>query len=274
MVNGLVASAVEFAYPGGAPVLGGVDVTLAPGELVFLVGPNGSGKSTLLKLFSGLLAPTRGTVRLEGQALDALTPRVRARRIALVPQALHALPDARVADFVAGGRYAHGPRFGHVLGRARPEDAEAVARALHEADAHELTARALGELSLGQFQRVLVARALAQEAPYLLLDEPTAALDPDHQVRLLLLVERLVAAGRAALVVTHELSLASRFASRALVLAAGRVVASGSAGEVFRREVLGPVFGPHLVLAPAPDGSGRNLVVPWPRGGETRGGER
>lgn len=274
MVTGLAARALEFAYPGGAPVLAGVDLALVPGELVFLVGPNGSGKSTLLKLLAGLVAPTRGTVTLCGAALATLGPRARARQLALVPQALRALPDARVADFVGGGRYAHGPRFEPLLGRARPADAAAVARALDEADAGGLAERAVGELSLGQFQRVLVARALAQEAPYLLLDEPTAALDPDHQVRLLLLVERLVAAGRAALVVTHELSLASRFATRAVVLAGGRVVASGGAGEVFRRAVLEPVFGPHLVLAPAPDGSGRNLVVPWPCGGETGTRER
>jgi len=274
VVRGLAARALEFSYPGGAPVLGGVDVKLEAGELVFLVGPNGSGKSTLLKLLSGLVAPTRGTVTLEGAPLAELTPRERARRIALVPQALRALPDARVADFVGGGRYAHGARFEHVLGRTRPGEGAAVARALAEADALELSERAVGELSLGQFQRVLVARALAQEAPFLLLDEPTAALDPDHQVRLLLLIERLVAGGRAALVVTHELSLASRFATRALVLACGRVVAAGEAGTVFREEVLAPVFGPHLVLAPAPDGSGRNLVVPWPRGGESGARER
>jgi iron complex transport system ATP-binding protein len=174
-----------------------------------------------------------------------------------------------VADFVLAGRYAHHSRLENALGARSKADNAAVERALGEADAAEFAARALGELSLGQFQRVLVARALAQEAPYLLLDEPTAALDPDHQVRLLLLIERLVAAGRAALVVTHELALASRFASRVLVLASGCVVAAGPPSEVFQREVLVPVFGPHLLVAPAPDGSARMLVVPWPLGGET-----
>lgn len=274
MVSGLAARAVEFAYPLGGPVLAGVDVELAPGELVFLVGPNGSGKSTLLKVLAGLAAPTRGAVTLEGAALSGLAARERARRIALVPQALRALPDASVADFVLAGRYAHHTRLENVLGTRSAVDAATVERALREADALELAARALGELSLGQFQRVLVARALAQEAPYLLLDEPTAALDPDHQVKLLLLIERLVAAGRAALVVTHELALASRFASRVLVLAAGRVVATGSPLDVFRREVLAPVFGPHLLVTPASDGSARTLVVPWPGGGEPGAAKR
>jgi len=272
VVTELAARDLEFDYPGGRHVLSALELALAPGELVFLIGPNGSGKSTLLRCLAGLAAPTRGAVTLDGRPLAELASTARARAIALVPQALRALPEVRVEEFVAGGRYAHRSRLANVFGGERAADRAACARALDEADAAELAERALGELSLGQFQRVLVARALAQEAPYLLLDEPTAALDPDHQVKLLLLVERLVASGRAALVVTHELALASRFAARVLVLKDGRLVAQGPPAEVFQPAVLGSVFGPHLRYASV--GAGRTLVVPWPAGEESSGSKR
>jgi iron complex transport system ATP-binding protein len=268
VVTRLAARGIAYDYPGPRRALDGIDLELAPGELVCLVGPNGSGKSTLLRVCAGLLAPAAGTVTLDGAPLATLEPRTRARALAFVPQALQALPDLAVEAFVLSGRYAHQGRWQGFLGRATDADAHAVEAALAEADALDLCGRALDELSRGQFQRVLLARALAQEAPLLLLDEPTSALDPEHQVRLLLGLERLVAAGRSALVVTHELYLASRFAQRCVVLRDGRVVAAGTPAEVFRREVLAPVFGPHLLYAAAPDGE-RTLIVPWPAEGSS-----
>jgi len=266
VVNALAVHGLAHEYAGQGRVLSDVAFTLAPGELACLVGPNGSGKSTLLRLCAGLDAPTAGSVEIEGTPVRALTPRARARRIAFVSQALRALPDAEVTGFVLGGRYAHHARLAGVLARETRADREAVERALAEADALDLAGRRLDELSLGQFQRVRVARALAQEAPLLLLDEPTAALDPEHQVRLFLLIERLVEAGRTALVVTHELNLASRFARRCLVLSAGRVAADGLPEKVFTPAVLAPVFGPHLHYGLHPGGT-RPLVVPWPSEG-------
>jgi len=244
-----------------------VGLELAAGELVCVIGPNGSGRSTLLRLCAGLLAPLAGRVELEGHDLTTLPARERACRLAFVPQGLQALPDLDVRTFVLGGRYAHLSRWAGVFARTTPADRTAVESALAEADVGTLAERRLEELSLGQFQRVRVARALAQEAPLLLFDEPTAALDPEHQVRLFQLIERLVASGRAALVVTHELSLASRFAHRVLVLDAGRIQTRGTPAEVFRPEVLRPVFGRHLHYGPGPragEGPGRPLVVPWP----------
>jgi iron complex transport system ATP-binding protein len=227
-----------------------------------VVGPNGSGKSTLLRLCAGLLAPGAGAVQLDGTPVLALGPRERARRLAFVPQAMRALPDLDARSFVLGGRYAHQTVWDGILARETGADRAAVERALGEADALELAGRRLEELSLGQLQRVRVARALAQEAPLFLFDEPTAALDPEHQVRLFLLIERLVAAGRAALVVTHELALASRFAQRCLVLHEGRVAAEGAPEAIFRPEVLEGVFGAHLHYGAG--SGGRPLVVPWP----------
>ena len=266
MVTALAAHALVHDYPGGRRALGGIELALAPGELVCVVGPNGSGKSTLLRLCAGLLAPSAGVLELDGRPLAAFTPRARARRLAFVPQALRALPDLDAQGFVLGGRYAHRSRWAGVLARESRADRAVVARALAEADAGELGARRLDELSLGQFQRVLVARALAQEAPLLLFDEPTAALDPEHQVRTFLLLERLVAAGKSALIVTHELNLASRFAQRCLVLQQGRLAAEGPPAEVLRPAILGPVFGPHLHYGRVgPEGAGgRPLIVPWP----------
>jgi iron complex transport system ATP-binding protein len=265
------ARAVAYAYssraaPRGAdapPAVDGIDLAIAPGALVCLLGPNGSGKSTLLKLLGGLLRPARGEVRLAGAPIDAMAPRERARRVALVPQYLPTLADVHVTDFVAAGRYAH-------LGFWRDHtarDRDAVRRALSEADAADLGDRLLTELSGGQRQRVLVARALAQEADLLLFDEPTASLDPDHQVRTFALIAELLArpaggsAGRAAVVATHELSLASRFATHAVLMDAGTVRAAGAPAEILTRAVLEPVYGPHLWFGAA--GPGRPVVVPW-----------
>jgi iron complex transport system ATP-binding protein len=264
VVSTLVTRGLVFEYPGKQRALAGVELALERGELVCLVGPNGSGKSTLLRLCAGLLAPSAGTVELDGRTVHGLEARERARRLAFVPQALRALPDLDARSFVLGGRYAHQTLWSGILARETRADREAVERALTEADALDLASRRLDELSLGQFQRVRVARALAQEAPLFLFDEPTAALDPEHQVRLFLLIERLVAAGRTALVVTHELSLASRFAQRCLVLSEGRVAAEGAPAAVFRPEVLTSVFGAHLHYGLA--GAGRPFVVPWPAG--------
>jgi iron complex transport system ATP-binding protein len=267
-VSALVeARGAAYAYPardGAPPAVGGVDLAVGPGELVCLLGPNGAGKSTLLKLFAGLVRPARGAVLLDGAPCADLPARTRARRVALVPQFLPTLADVRVADFVAAGRYAH-------LGFWRDHtqrDRAAIERALAEADAADLAERLLTELSGGQRQRVLVARALAQEADLLLFDEPTASLDPDHQVRTFARIADLLAredAGRrAAVVATHELALASRFASRVVLLAGGEVRADGPPEAILTRPVLEPVYGPHLWFGAAgPKGAKRPIVVPW-----------
>jgi iron complex transport system ATP-binding protein len=262
VVAELAARGLTFDYPGPHRALSGVELELARGELLALLGPNGSGKSTLLRLLCGLLAPTAGTVELAGRPLGRCSSRERARSLAFVPQALESWPELDVFAFVLGGRYARRGRWEGFLGRASGADRAAVEGALEEADAGDLARRRLSTLSLGQRQRVLLARALAQEAPLLLFDEPTAALDPGHQVRVFALIEALVRRDRAALVATHELNLASRFATRCLVLERGRLAAAGPPGEVLRRAVLAPVFGRDLLFASAP--GGRPLVLPWP----------
>jgi iron complex transport system ATP-binding protein len=255
----LTARALVFDYPGPLRALNGVDLDLRPGDLAAVLGPNGSGKSTLLRVLGGLLEPASGEVRLQGVAPRSLPPRERAKRIATVPQFLPALQDVSVRDFVSSGRYARVARFQS----ATVADREAVARALSECDAADLENRAMSELSGGQRQRVLVARALAQDAPVLLIDEPTAGLDPEHQIRVLDLVASL-RGERAALFVTHDLNLAGQYASRMILLDRGRVAAEGSVEEVLRPEVLAPVYGEHLHYGRWPDGeiAGRPYVLP------------
>jgi len=260
----LRATALVHDYPGARRALAGLDLELAPGELVCLLGPNGSGKSTLLRLLAGLLVPSAGRVELDGRAPALEPPRERARRVAFVTPAAGGPVDLEVQAFVLGGRYAQRSRLDNWWGRASRRDLEVVARSLGEADVADLAGRRLDQLSAGQLQRVRIARALAQEADWLFLDEPTSALDPEHQVRVFLLIERLVAAGKSALVATHELSLAGRFAQRCLLLDAGRLVASGAPFDVLRPEVLAPVFGRHLHYARSPGSEARPLVVPWP----------
>jgi len=257
MVTLLTARDVHFAYPGGEALLEGVDLELAAGELLVLCGPNGSGKTTLLKLLGGSLAPARGELQLSGRPLSALNLVERARVLARVPQSLRGLPDASVRHFVLGGRYAH------VSGSRRPgaADRAAVDAALEDTELTEFAERPLQQLSGGQRQRALLARALAGAAQVLLVDEPTNALDPVHQLHTLSRLAQLARAGRGVLVVTHDLALAGQFADRVLLLNNGRVCADGTPAEVLRPELLAPVYGEHLHYGRMPDG--RVYVLPW-----------
>lgn len=262
----LRARGLRFGYgPSGAggenlEALAGVDFDLQPGELVFVVGPNGAGKSTLLQLLCGCLLPVAGEVQVGGERLEALGALETARRIAVVPQALDGVSDVRVRDFVLGGRYAHIPRFRG----AGPADLEAVQQALERTATGTFAERTMGQLSGGQRQRVLLARALAQGARMLLLDEPTASLDPRYQAETLELVRGLAGEGYGVALVTHDLAWAGTIATRIVVLHQGRVAAAGTPAEVLRPEALEPVYGPHLWFGQAPDGGGP-LVIPWTR---------
>ncbi len=238
----LAAEGLHYAYPGSVRALVGVDFALGTGELAFVIGPNGSGKSTLLRLLAGLLRPDAGHVRSEGRDVNELASRDRARSIALVPQYLPVLPEVLVTDFVLSGRYARVPRWTALGGK----DREIASRALADCDASDLACRGMDELSGGQRQRVLLARAVAQEAAVLLVDEPTNALDPEHQIQVLDLLARLTCAGRAVAVVSHDLNLASQYATRLVLLDRGAVVKDGAPEAVLARAVLEPIYGARL----------------------------
>ena len=262
MVSGLVrARGLSFAYVPGVLVVDGVDFAARAGEVVALLGPNGAGKSTLLRLIAGLLRPQAGEVLWGDDRALRLGARARARRVAIVPQGLAALPEVTVRSFVAYGRYAHLGSFG----RPSRADRDAVTRSLAQADLADLAERPFPSLSGGQRQRALIARALAQESSLFLIDEPTSALDPEHQLAVFELIAGLGSAGRGAIVVTHDINLASQFATRIVLMAAGRLVAEGSPQTVLRRAVLEPVYGPCLAYATWPllDSGERPVVLPW-----------
>ncbi len=258
---------VHFAYPRpGAdprPVLRGVDLRLASGEVVALLGPNGSGKTTLLRLLSGALQADVGAVEVGGRPVGAWDRNALARRVAVLPQQLE-LPDGfRVAELVEMGRAPHARRlFGSTA-----DDERAIRHALADADASDLADRHPHELSGGERQRVLVAMALAQEPELLLLDEPTLHLDLAHQVSLLTSIRRLQAQrGLTVVAVLHDLNLATAFAPRAVVLVAGTVAADGPPLEVLTPELVSRVFGVSVETARTAAGA-QHLAVSLPRGG-------
>jgi ABC-type cobalamin/Fe3+-siderophores transport system ATPase subunit len=220
--------------------LRGLDVVVRPGERIALVGPNGAGKSTLLRVVSGLLRPTRGEALLDGTPIHTLTRAEVARRIAVVPQQV-SLPFAmRVDELVTLGRIPHEDP----LRGLRPRDRVAVARAIERVGVGALAHRDVRELSLGERQLALLATALAQETPLLLLDEPTVHLDLRHQVAAMELLATLPdAEGTTILAVLHDLHLAAHFFPRIVVLDAGRVVADGRPPQVLTARLVRDVFG-------------------------------
>jgi iron complex transport system ATP-binding protein len=225
---------------GRRSVLRHVDLTLRAGEVLGVLGPNGAGKSSLLGALCGELAPAQGRVTLEGRPLGAWPARERAQRLAVLPQSSTLNFAFRVEEVVAMGR------LPHASGRER--DVEIVAEALAAADAVHLAGRSYLALSGGERQRVHLARVLAQLWPghagqVLLLDEPTAMLDPQHQHGILQAVQTMARSGVAVLVVLHDLNLAARYCDRLLLLKEGGVHSLGTPGEVLRSGPLEAVFG-------------------------------
>ena len=230
----LTAISLDVAY-GDKSVLHEINLSLARGELLGVIGPNGSGKTTLIRCLSGVLKPTIGSVTLEGKNLQVFSDQERARRIAVVPQSAQLPPAFTVLESVALGRTPHLSW----LGRLGARDLEIVQHAMQSCEVAQFSDRRITELSGGEQQRVLLARALAQDCPVLLLDEPTAHLDLHHQVALLNLVRRMAREQNlAVLVAIHDLNLASLYADRLILLIDGRVRASGSPSEVLTTETL------------------------------------
>jgi iron complex transport system ATP-binding protein len=253
-VTALVARSLDAGY-GTRAVLRGVDLELAPGRLTALVGPNGSGKSTLLRALAGLIRPTAGSVTLDGTDLASFSRAALASRIAVVPQAFDTLFPFTVREIVGLGRTS---RLG-LFARPTTIDAAAVERAIVTQDLAALADRRLDALSGGERQRAVLAMALAQEGDVLLLDEPTAHLDPAHQRGILTRVGDLARdRGVIALAVLHDLNLAA-LAERVVVFDGGRIVADGPPAEALSPAIVGGVFGDGLAVVQV---SGRTVVLP------------
>ncbi|MSR36197.1 MAG: ABC transporter ATP-binding protein [Gemmatimonadetes bacterium] len=235
----MAAVGLTVRYPGAAgPALDAVSVEVPAGRLTAVIGPNGSGKSTLLRALLGVQPAAGGSVTLEGRDVRAWDRRDIARRIGVVPQAETVAFPMSVRDLVAMGRYPHlGP-----LRAERAEDRAAIARSLERCDVAELADRRVTALSGGELQRARIARALAQEPAALALDEPTASLDMRHEMSILELLRGWADGGMTVLLITHQLNLAARFADRIVLLDRGRVVAEGEPSDVFRTEIMEPVY--------------------------------
>ena len=255
-----VASALEVrglsVELGRRPIVSDVRLDVPNGGWLCVIGPNGAGKTTLVHAIAGLV-PRTGSVRLWGRASAELGRRERARSVALVPQ-LPAIPETfTVEQYVLLGRT---PHLG-LLASEGAQDLEAVATALERLDLGWAASRRLDSLSGGELRRAVIARAIAQEAPLLLLDEPTTGLDIAQQLRVLELVDELRRADGLTVISTmHDLTLAGRFAQRFALLSAGRVVAEGPRGEVLRPHVIAEHYGARVGVID--DGSLGWAVVP------------
>src|SRR5207245_608990 len=210
-----------------------------PGQFHAVIGPNGSGKTTLVRVALGALAPLAGSADIDGRPSSRWPRQALARLVGVVPQREDNLFPQRVRETVLLGRYAHLSLWG----RERPEDHAAVMRALTACDAQHLVERWVWTLSGGEYQRVRVARALAQEPRLLVLDEPAVSLDLQHEMGLFELIRGLVdTQGLGVLMITHDLNLAARFADSLLLLEGGRPIASGAPAEVLTEQTVETVF--------------------------------
>jgi iron complex transport system ATP-binding protein len=246
-------------YGQAAPALDRVSCQVAGSQLVAVVGPNGSGKTTLVRALLGLVPLERGEVLIDRRPVGDWPRRSLAQTVGVVGQQEEALFRLTVAEAVMLGRYARlGP-----LAAPGAADRDAVRSALERCDIAPLAERSVDSLSGGEWKRVRIARALAQEPRALVLDEPTASLDVRHEMELLELVRQLADSGLAALVITHHLNLAARFADRIILLDRGVVVAEGTPGEVLDESTLTRVFEWPVAVTTWTDGSPQ--VVPLRR---------
>jgi iron complex transport system ATP-binding protein len=254
----LEAQAVTVRYRRqDPPALEQVSCEVSATELVAVVGPNGSGKTTLVRALLGLVPLERGSALVEGRAVSQWPRRSLAQVVGVVGQQEEALFPLTVNEMVLLGRYSR-------LGPLEPpgtEDLAAVRSALERCDIAGLAQRRVDSLSGGEWKRVRIARALAQEPRALVLDEPTASLDVRHEMELFELVRHLVEDGLAGMVITHHLNLAARFADRIVLLDRGRVVAVGVPGEVLRQDTLSRVFEWPLRVTTLSDGSPQVLPL-------------
>src|SRR5271163_4048726 len=255
---------VSYAYsanPSQAPLftLEASSFQARPGEIVAILGPNASGKSTLLKLIAGAQPPLSGRVLLDGFVTHSLPPRIRAQRIAMVQQESPLLFPSRAWEFVLQGRHP----YSRTLRFETREDVAIARNALAQVGAEHLSDRWMDQISGGEKQRVILARALSQQPLLLLLDEPTLHLDIGSQVGLLDTLRKLAAENRyTVVIVTHELNLAAQYADQIVLLQRGRTLRVGAPSAVYQRELLEQVFQTPLSVESSPSGRPRVTILP------------
>jgi iron complex transport system ATP-binding protein len=233
------ARTLNYAYSGGPLVVRNVSLISTPRSMTAIIGANGSGKSTLIRMLAGLLQPQSGTVTLEGVPLRNWDPRLRARKIAYVPQSTTTSFPFRVIDIVMSGRAPYAPKYRF----ENTHDLAKVMEALESTGATELANRPFTSLSGGERQMVILARALAQEPRVLLLDEPSSSLDLKHRADLIRTLLRLRnTQGISAIMITHDLQLTGSF-DQLVALRCGEIVAGGLPGSVLRDALLREIYG-------------------------------
>lgn len=250
---------------GGATVLDDVSATVPEGRFVGLIGPNGAGKTTLLRTMSGVLEPDSGQVTVAGEDITALSSETSSRRVAVVPQDTTVSFDFSVEQVVEMGRHPYRSGFGG----GTADDRRIVETAMERVDVSRFADRAIGAVSGGERQRVILARALAQDAPVLLLDEPTTSLDVTRQVETLALVRQLVEEGKTAVAAIHDLDLAARFCDELMLLSGGNVVATGPPERVLDGDTVSEAFDGRAVV-----GQDAITGAPTVRALPERGGSR
>ena len=215
-----------------------ITLSAEPGELIALLGPNGSGKTTLIKTLTALLMPYQGHVTLNGQDLQSLPLRLRAREIAYLPQGRVAMPQMSVQDILELGR----APFRGRLGKISSQGQSAIETALAQTQLQDYRHRPYGELSGGEQARVLLARTLCVDAPVIIADEPIAALDPYYQISTLEILKRQAMDGKIVIVALHDLRLAAKYADKAWVMKGGEIFRDGPSSEVMDQDMLETVF--------------------------------
>jgi iron complex transport system ATP-binding protein len=249
------------AAHGATPVLHGIDLTIAPGQVTVIAGPNGCGKSTLLRCMARLHRPGAGTVSIDGKDVWHMSGKDAARRLALLPQAPLAPEGITVAQLVRYGRHPHQTLFR----QWSAQDEMALRSAIEETGIAALADRPMHQLSGGQRQRCWLAMVLAQETPLVLLDEPTSMLDLGHQVEVLELVRTLARAGRSIVMVLHDLAAAARYADTLVAMQAGKIVACGAPRRIVTPALVQQLYGLAADVLTAP-GDGAPIVVPRSQG--------
>lgn len=250
-------SGVTAGYGRGRPIVENIDLVIPTGEVTVLIGPNGCGKSTLLKTIGRILKPQAGSIHIDDLDVLRSDPKRVARTIAYLPQS-PVVPTAITVERLVG--YGRAPHQ-NLLGVASAKDRERVDAAIATTGLEDLRLTPVAELSGGQRQRVFIAMALAQDTPYVMLDEPTTFLDIRHQVETLDLVRRLHDASRTSVVVLHDIAQAARYGDRLVVMHQGRIVAQGKPAEVVTPQLLRDVYGLDCTVYADPV-SGTPVVTP------------
>lgn len=241
----LRAENITFSYQHRRPVLQGITLEVRPGTVTALFGPNGSGKSTLLRCMNGTLQPQSGDVTVNGREIHSMSRQEIARQIAVVPQDNPADIPLTASEMVMLGRFAHWDMWGQEM----PEDRTIVQESLARLKVSALAERSFGCISGGERQRVVLARALAQQTPIMLFDEPNTHLDVSHQIELYRLVRELADEGKAILMACHDIFITPMFADNAVLMQSGGIHAAGPTADVLSPDNVAAVFGASIRIS-------------------------